>query len=132
MYDTLDNNIGGVSQQQGGDTSLTFSSQYGTIAVSSLPIISGPGLAPQKQTNFVESAPTNNQYNNANNVNANNTDTSAPMPEPVANNANNLSVDDASTDGIIALIEKIAKLHESGALTDEEFNTKKSELLGRI
>jgi hypothetical protein len=32
---------------------------------------------------------------------------------------------------IIKLIEKIAKLHEADALTDEEFNTKKSELLCR-
>jgi len=41
VYDTLDNNIGGVSQQQGSNSSLTFSSQYGTISVSSLPIVSG-------------------------------------------------------------------------------------------
>ncbi|MFT6155108.1 MAG: hypothetical protein ACJA1X_002473 [Bermanella sp.] len=33
---------------------------------------------------------------------------------------------------MIALIEKIAKLHESGALTNEEFNAKKIELLSRI
>jgi len=39
VYDTLDNNIGGVSQQQGGDTSLTFSSQYGTLSVNALPIV---------------------------------------------------------------------------------------------
>jgi len=55
IYDTLNNNIGGVSQQQGGDTSLTFSSQFGTIAVSSLPIVSGSGKRPPApQTNFAE------------------------------------------------------------------------------
>ena len=56
VYDTLDNNISGVSQQQGGDTSLTFSSQYGTIAVSTLPIVSGAGTTPPPaaQTNFTE------------------------------------------------------------------------------
>ncbi len=52
VYDTLDNNIGGVSQQQGGDTSLTFSSQYGTIAVNTLPIVSGPGLPVQRANKF--------------------------------------------------------------------------------
>ena len=41
VYNTLDNNISGISQQQGGNDSLTFSSQYGTILVSTLPIISG-------------------------------------------------------------------------------------------
>jgi hypothetical protein len=44
VYDTLDNQIGGVSQQQGGNDSMTFSSQYGTINVSSLPVISGQRL----------------------------------------------------------------------------------------
>ena len=33
VYNTLDNNISGISQQQGGNDSLTFSSQYGTILV---------------------------------------------------------------------------------------------------
>ena len=58
VYDTLDNQIGGVSQQQGGNDSLTFSSQYGTIAVSSLPIVSGNGAGnqPQPNNNFVEPA----------------------------------------------------------------------------
>ncbi|MEB8432730.1 SHOCT domain-containing protein [Cocleimonas sp. KMM 6892] len=133
VYDTLDNNIGGVSQQQGGDTSLTFSSQYGTIAVDTLPIISGAGIAPQKQTNFAQASDVTNQNSN-DNLSPANTNNTMPeqIPEPMSNNINNLSVDGSSTDGIIALIEKIAKLHESGALTDDEFNTKKSELLSRI
>lgn len=41
VYDTLDHQIGGVSQQQGSGSSLTFSSQNGTVSVSSLPIVSG-------------------------------------------------------------------------------------------
>jgi hypothetical protein len=57
VYDTLDNNIGGVSQQQGGESSLTFGSQYGTIAASSLPIVSGPGLAPPPCARWVCSSP---------------------------------------------------------------------------
>jgi hypothetical protein len=48
------------------------------------------------------------------------------------NKINNSYTDQSSTDCIIRLIEKIAKLHEAGTLTDEEFNTKKSELLCRI
>jgi hypothetical protein len=45
VYDTLDHQIGGVSQQQGSGASLTFTSQYGTVSVASLPIISYDGVA---------------------------------------------------------------------------------------
>ena len=131
VYDTLDNNIGGVSQQQGGDISLTFSSQYGTIAVNTLPIISGPGVPAQKQTNFAQPAPVSNQFDQPNNVTnneINNTDT----PSPISNSVNESLVDQSSTDDIITLIENIAKLRAAGVLTDEELNTKKNALLNRI
>lgn len=39
VYDTLDHQIGGFSQQQGGGTSITFSSQYGTVNLATLPVI---------------------------------------------------------------------------------------------
>ncbi|MGB5447143.1 MAG: SHOCT domain-containing protein, partial [Psychromonas sp.] len=54
VYDTLNHNIGGISQQQGGNTSLTFSSQFGTIDVHSLPLISGQALPSAPQTNFAQ------------------------------------------------------------------------------
>jgi hypothetical protein len=44
LYDSLDHQIGGVSQQQGSGGSLTFTSQYGTVSVSSLPIVSVDGV----------------------------------------------------------------------------------------
>lgn len=106
VYDTLNHNIGGVSQQQGGDSSLTFSSQFGTVAVSSLPVVSGPGLPQAPQTNFA--AP-------------------AFQPPPPPQPGHSLAPDDA-----FGLIEKLARLREAGVLTEEEFATKKSELLSRI
>jgi len=96
VYNTLDHNIGGVSQQQGGDTSLTFSSQIGTVVASSLPIVSGPGVSPAPQTNFAVPPPEN-----------------AVQPIP-------------------ALLEKLAQLRDAGILSDEEFNTKKTDLLSRL
>ena len=45
VYDTLDHQIGGVSQQQGAGASLTFTSQYGTVPVASLPVVSIDGVA---------------------------------------------------------------------------------------
>ena len=44
VYDSLDHQIGGVSQQQGGGGSLTFTSQYGTVNVASLPVVAGDGV----------------------------------------------------------------------------------------
>lgn len=43
LYDTLDHQISGVSQQQGGNDTLSFSSQYGTVCLQQLPLVSGTG-----------------------------------------------------------------------------------------
>src|SRR5512132_4555385 len=40
VYDTLDHQIGGVSQQQSGDASFTFVSQRGLVRVADLPVVS--------------------------------------------------------------------------------------------
>ena len=47
IYDTQDHQISGVSQQQGMDATLTFTSQYGLVRVDNLPVISIDGVAPQ-------------------------------------------------------------------------------------
>ena len=111
VYDTLDHQIGGVSQQQGGDTSLSFSSQYGTVSVSSLPVVSGiePQSAPQ--TNFANSPIENTQME---------TDTTQ------------LSSSTASSEEALQLLEQLGRLRDAGVLTPEEFDNKKRELLARI
>lgn len=43
VYDTQHHQIGGISQQQGSGASLLFTSQYGTVDLLNLPLISGPG-----------------------------------------------------------------------------------------
>jgi len=43
VYDTLDHQIGGFSQQQGSGGSIVFTSQYGTVNLSSLPVVSQNG-----------------------------------------------------------------------------------------
>ena len=129
VYDTLNHNIGGVSQQQGGDSSLTFSSQFGTIAVSSLPLITGPGLASAPQTNFAAPMNTNQQ----NNFDAPTQQAPAPTQEPnpqIDSGQGSLVSDDLNS--TLELIGKLAKLRDAGALTDDEFNSKKVELLSRI
>lgn len=39
VYDTLDHQIGGFSQQQGSGGSIVFNSQFGTVNLSSLPVV---------------------------------------------------------------------------------------------
>lgn len=119
VYDTLDNNIGGISQQQGGNSSLTFSSQYGTIPVNTLPVVSGIGSssfsapAPAPQNNFME--PPARTYS------------PAPTMQASQEVLNTTSVDEA-----IQLIEKLAKLRDMGAISDDEYHSKKTDLLNRI
>lgn len=45
VYDTQDHQIGGFSQQQGNNNTITFSSQFGTVNLSSLPAVSRNGVA---------------------------------------------------------------------------------------
>lgn len=37
-----------------------------------------------------------------------------------------------SSEDIFSMLERLAELHKNGMLTDEEFATKKAELLARI
>lgn len=123
VYDTLNNNIGGVSQQQGGNDSLTFSSQFGTIAVNTLPLISGPGISSAPQTNFAQPAPPQqNDQRQQNHQSPQNSYSSQPQ-----NSGKQYDVN-----ATLELVEKLAQLRDAGALTDEEFNTKKTDLLSRI
>jgi len=110
IYDTLDHSIGGVSQQQGGNDSMTFNSQYGVVNVSSLPVISLNGFAPQPPTaqfqppQFIEAL--------------------AEVPS---------FAPPAAFDGdVFAKIERLADLFQKGVLTEREFTTKKAELLSQV
>lgn len=126
VYDTLDHQIGGVSQQQGGDASLSFTSQYGLVQVANLPLVTGqpPQQAPMP-------APVQNiqpEFNQPAQVQE-----QAPMqnaqPEfnqPDLNQGNNAEGD------IFALIEKLADLRQKDILSEDEFATKKAELLQRL
>jgi hypothetical protein len=39
LYDTLDHQVSGVSQQQGPGSTVTFTSQHGVVEVTSLPLM---------------------------------------------------------------------------------------------
>ncbi len=111
IYDTLDNQISGVQQQQsGGPGSLEFSSQYGTFSVSSLPIVGPHPPAP--------SPPPAQAYQQP-----------APEPPPPAPPGGGPPL---AQGDIFSAIEKLGQLHQQGVLTDSEFQAKKAELLSRL
>lgn len=109
VYDTLDHQIGGFSQQQSFDGSLSFSSQYGLVNVGSLPVISVNGLIPN-----VNAAPINTPYVN----------TPPTSAQTVVSNG--------GENDIFSTIDKLADLRNRGILTEAEFNSKKMELLSRL
>ena len=106
IYDTLDHQIGGFSQQQGYGGSLTFSSQYGLVEVASLPVVSVDGAPPPEVPAEWAPPPAPSDGN--------------PMPSS------------KSEGDLFALIERLADLRAKGILSDEEFAAKKTELLSRL
>ncbi|MFZ1425157.1 MAG: SHOCT domain-containing protein [Geminicoccaceae bacterium] len=141
VYDTLDHQIGGFSQQQGSGGSLTFTSQRGLVRVLDLPIISGADALPQPAPEPVAVAPI-----------------ASYVPEPVAppppvmepmsppppppvmeqvpqqapSAPQPAAQPSGSMDDILSKIERLADLRQKGILTDEEFSAKKGELLARL
>jgi len=102
VYDTQDHQIGGVSQQQSGDATVTFTSQYGLVRVENLPIISVDGVAYQQPVEYVQ-----------------------PIPDSVAS-------DNIAEADIFATIEQLANLREKDILTEDEFTAKKADLLAKL
>jgi hypothetical protein len=109
VYDTLDHQIGGVQQQQGGPYgSQSFTSQFGTFTVESLPIISGgSGQAPAP---FVPN----------------------PPPTPFAPNVVNSSMASEPSGDLLATLERLGTLRDKGIVSEQEFQAKKAELLSRL
>ncbi|WP_159023619.1 SHOCT domain-containing protein [Formosa sp. L2A11] len=118
VFDTLDNQIGGVGQQQGGNYSVTFTSQYGMVDLSTLPIVSGGENKPQQQQAPIVQEPIQNQ--------------SQPIEmNPQVQDVQNTNTTELEED-IFAKIEKLAGLKDKGILTENEFNSKKTDLLNRL
>ena len=133
VYDTGNHIIGGYSQQQGGDQSLTFTSQFGVVRVADLPLISPQGApshapiftpelqaAPAPVSNFApEPAPT-----------------FAPTPtlEPPVSPPPSAPAPQRqlSTEEILRTIESLGELRKKDILTEEEFVAKKASLLSRL
>ena len=124
VYDTLDHNIGGVGQQQSGDASWTFTSQYGTVRLADLPVVNPVSVEPQSSES---DQPTSEQALVEPSMRA--------QPEPVQSAPSPAQTVHGSlqdVEAIFSALEKLGQLKEMGVLTDEEFSTKKTELLARL
>ena len=108
LYDTLDHQIGGFSQQQSVGGSITFTSQYGLVDVKTLPIISIDNVPVQ--------TPDQNQ----------------PAPNFIQHNPVNNAQDANQEADIFGALEKLAHLKDKGILSDAEYSAKKAELLARL
>jgi hypothetical protein len=153
VYDTRDHQIGGVGQQQGGVESMSFTSQYGTLSVSSLPVISvdmavdqktlqqrsttGKTLQQEPTTKAETTTISAKEKTEAAQAYADDKPAIVPSVEPKTTHitppiAAEPVSEQRSVDDIVALIEKLAQLHKAGVLSDEEFSSKKTELLARL
>lgn len=110
IYDTRHHQISGVSQQQGTGQSFLLTSQDGPVDISSLALISEPGTQTQPTPEL--------QYD--------------VVRSPERNEESGSLHASASEDTIFATIERLAALYEKGHITEEEFKTKKAELLARL
>lgn len=108
VYDTGEHLIGGVSQQQSGRGSLSFSGQHGPVDIESLAVVTGPGAAASRP------APP-----------------SPDRPAPVAP-SETAAAAPQDPEAVFGAIERLAALREKGIVSDEEFASKKAELLRRV
>jgi hypothetical protein len=116
VFDTGEHTISGFSQQQSGDQSLTFTSQFGLVRVADLPRIFVDGSQPRSAAPAEPVGPQSTS--------------GAPAPEvkpPGPSFGAPSSIDETLT-----IIERLAAMREKKIITEEEFASKKSELLSRL
>lgn len=124
VYDIGDHQISGFSQQQSGDQSITFTSQFGLVRVADLKVVPMPATeAPEPAAGSAGSArPPRDPA-------------SVQAPSPVEHTAAQPAAVPASApsdDEIFSRIERLAELRKKDIITAEEFDAKKAELLARL
>lgn len=123
LLDTGDHQIGGFSQQQSGPgdpyLGVSVSSQFGQYALSSFPLVGNDDpAAPLVQD--PDPLPPVQAPATANDAPAQPAEIASVAPVPVAAN------------DILETLERLAHLRDMGALSEDEFSEKKSELLSRL
>jgi Short C-terminal domain len=115
VYDALNHQIGGVQQQQGGGYgTLSFSSQFGTFTVDSLPVVSPDGRRAEPAPPPPPSAP----Y--------------TPSAPHASEQRSSSGLEPRTTAEVLDALQRLGQLHQNGILSDDEFRSKKAELLARL
>ncbi|WP_147022913.1 SHOCT domain-containing protein [Microvirga aerophila] len=114
LYDTGHHLISGVSQQQGADQSLTFTSQHGLVRLVDLPVVEAGGRSSTPDTPLKGAA------------------SQPDLEVSLTDGTPAAKVAPPGSEDVLATLERLAELHEKGVLTDKEFLAKKAELLTRI
>ena len=122
VYDTGEHRITGFSQQQSGDQSLTFTSQFGLVRVADLPLVSPGGGQPEAPSASIFTAPQPSPKPTS----------AAAAPEAIAPTAAPKPAASPAVDEVLTTIERLADLRQKNILTEEEFAAKKTELLSRL
>ncbi len=151
VYDTGNHLIGGISQQQGGGSSLLFTSQFGPVSLESLipvplsasdplppapapaiePVdavpVDVPPVVPEPEIVILSAGPAAAPVSVADAW-------PAPAAAPVVTPAPAAARADPATDdvAIFSRIEKLHALFNRGILTQDEFQAKKADLLSRL
>ncbi|MEM5495188.1 SHOCT domain-containing protein [Hoeflea sp. AS16] len=145
VYDTADHRIGGFSQQQSGDQSLSFTSQHGLVKIADLrevetsdvadtgqePVASESSARPGAPalSDVLFKVASGNRTEQAGQVR---TDPAPQLPDTDQTAQTGKSAETADEADIFAKIERLAALHARAILTDDEYQAKKAELLARI
>lgn len=126
LYDTGDRLVTGVSQQQGGSSSLRFSGPQGSFALEDLtPVERDAAVAappkPPADTSVAAFASSS---------------VASPVPSAPATSRQDAAPSGAPSSAgptdILSILERLADLHKKGVLTEGEFSAKKAELLARL
>jgi hypothetical protein len=135
VYDTQDHRIGGFSQQQGMGGTITFSSQFGTVDLSRLPVTfrNGQPVLQQPTPPPPQVAPSQYGYNSStNSANTNSANTNSAYTNSAYTNSAYTPMPPANSGEILIALEKLGELQSKGVLTEQEFAVKKAELLSRL
>jgi hypothetical protein len=116
VYDTGERTISGFSQQQGGDQSLTFTSQFGLVRVADLALVSPRSDRFQNPSSPDSATPSQMPGRSP-----------AAMAGATPSHSASLAMED-----IAKTIERLAELRQKDILTEEEFAAKRAELLSRL
>ena len=128
VYDTQDHQLGGFSQHQSHGSCVTFSSQYGQVDVTRLPVVSVNGVQ-QNANGFNPTHAATPELVPAHLPTACAAQAPFPLQPEVQVRPGIPAPGDAD---IFLMLEKLADLRSRAIISDEDFNAKKTELLGRL